>query len=178
MAERVWKAIPGYEGFYEVSSCGDVRSLGRIVLRKKVGPYKVNSRVLRAKRKGASYLGVTLCKNGSRKDFYVHRLVAMSFIGEIPRGMFVCHKDGNGENNRLENLKIGTPKENSFDRKVHGTETVGSKHGMSKLVEEDVSIIKSLLEDGNFSQQQIANKFGVSRESVSRIKTGKGWGHV
>lgn len=100
-----WKAVVGYEGLYEVSDFGNVRSL-------KYGKVRV---LKPGVMKG--YYRVHLCKNGKRKSFLVHRLVVIMFIGDIPKGMVVNHINENKFDNRLENLEIVTVKENNN----HGT---------------------------------------------------------
>lgn len=92
-----WKAIKGYEGLYEVSDAGKVRSL-------KFGKVKELSLV----DNGLGYLFVSLYKEGKCKMFQIHRLVVEAFIGEIPKGLIVNHKDENSQNNNVNNLEICT----------------------------------------------------------------------
>lgn len=93
--------VKGYEGLYEVSNSGKVRSLkfGKV---KELSPGG-NSR---------GYLIVSLYKECKCKQFLVHRLVVESFIGEIPEGLIVNHKDENKQNNNVDNLEIVTQKYN------------------------------------------------------------------
>lgn len=99
-----WKTIKDYEGLYEVSNNGLVRSLN----------YKRSGIVKELSQKNINgYLFVCLCKEGKRKDFYVHRLVVEAFIGEIPKGLVVNHKDENPSNNNVDNLEICTYKYNN-----------------------------------------------------------------
>ena len=118
---ELWTSIPGYEGFYEVSSFGDVRSLTRFVPygRHKGMTYK--GRDLRLFVSG-SYLSVKLSKAGITRTAYVHELVLMAFVGPRPPMDERCeirHLDGDKTNNQLSNLKYGTSKENAADRKLH-----------------------------------------------------------
>lgn len=102
---EIWKDIKGYEGLYQVSNLGRVRSLGNNKNRKeKILKHVLNDR---------GYPTVGLCKNGKAKRCYVHRLVYEAFIGEIPEGMQINHKDENKENNVLSNIDtLMTCKEN------------------------------------------------------------------
>lgn len=95
-----WKAIKGYEGLYQVSNTGKVRSLN----------YKCSGKIkeLSPGDNGLGYLQVNLYKEGKCKRFKVHRLVVQAFIGEIPKGLVVNHKDENPQNNNVDNLEICT----------------------------------------------------------------------
>jgi len=91
MIKEIWKDIPGYEGLYQVSNLGRVRSLnyhrsGQV-------------RVLSLGKLNKGYLGVGLCKNGKMKTYKVHRLVAIAFIPNPLNLPEVNHKDENKENN-------------------------------------------------------------------------------
>ena len=112
---EIWKPIKDYEGIYEVSNLGNVRSFknGKWGL---TGKYKI----LKSAKSKKGYLTVSLCKNRKPKTFTIHQLVAMSFLEHIPYGYsFICdHKNNLKEDNRLENLQIITQRENtSKDRK-------------------------------------------------------------
>lgn len=100
-----WKAIKGYEGLYEVSNTGKVRSINY----NRTGKVKELSSL----GNGLGYLLVVLCQEGKRKNFLVHRLVVEAFIGVIPKGFVVNHKDENKHNNNVENLEICTYKYNN-----------------------------------------------------------------
>lgn len=103
-----WKPIPKFEGLYEASEDGRIRSLDRI---DSIGR-KVAGRVLKPRAVGKGYLQVSLFKDGCEIREYVHRLVALTLIGACPDGLEVCHKDHNKRNNRASNLMYGTSSEN------------------------------------------------------------------
>lgn len=123
MRER-WKAVRGYEGLYEVSNMGRVRSLDRITLRRDIQgilrQWKYKGRLLRRNINEDGYYKVGLSKVTS-KNFLVHRLVLESFIGPRPPGKESIHKDGNYQNAKLSNLRWGTHMENMHDKVRHGT---------------------------------------------------------
>ena len=96
-----WKDIPGYEGLYQVSNLGNVKSL-------KFG----KERILKSIKRKDNYLHVYLYKDGKQKNFLVHRLVAEVFIPKIEGKEFVDHIDGNRSNNVYTNLRYCTNKEN------------------------------------------------------------------
>lgn len=174
---EIWEPIAGYEDAYEVSNFGSVRSVRRLAKIRGNKLRTVNSRILkpRANRKG--YLSINLYKSGRAKTFQVHRLVAYAFLGEIPKGFHVCHKDGNPQNNFISNLRIDTPKSNQADREIHGTDCKGSKHARSKLVEPQVLVIRQLLKSGE-AQKEVADKFNVSCSTVGFIGARKTWKHI
>lgn len=103
---EIWKDIKGYEGLYQVSNYGRVKSLGR----KKGGG--LGDRYLGNVDK-QGYIRVTLSKGGKIKNWQIHRLVYEVFCGEIPANMVINHKDENPSNNHIDNLEICTPKENA-----------------------------------------------------------------
>jgi hypothetical protein len=118
---ELWTSIPGYEGFYEVSSYGNVRSLTRFV------PYGRHKGMTYTGRDlklfvSNNYLSVKLARAGVTKTVYVHELVLLAFVG--PRPVIedrseIRHLDGDKFNNQVSNLVYGTVKENAADRKLH-----------------------------------------------------------
>ena len=105
---EIWKPVLGYEGIYEVSNFGNVKSLKfgkeKILKLLKTGRYR-------------NYHQVILCKNKEKKQVHVHRLVYEAFVDRIPEGLTIDHKDNVGTNNKLENLHVMTQEENN--RKAH-----------------------------------------------------------
>ena len=105
--------IKGYEGYYAISKCSKVYSIPRVIIQTNSVKYPIKGRILKTGLNSAGYLYVILCKNKKTKHLTIHRLVVESFIGEIPKGLTVNHKDGNKQNNNLSNLEIITYKENT-----------------------------------------------------------------
>ena len=103
--KETWKDIPGYEGRYQVSNTGKVKSMS----------YKQSGvpGILRTSDNGSGYQRVLLYNdNKKHREYRVHRLVWEAFMGPIPEGLQINHKDENKSNNSLENLEIVTPKQN------------------------------------------------------------------
>ena len=114
MTDEVWKPIPGYEGLYEASSLGRIRSLDKVVrsARSRSGKRTRRGRILQTSvsNKGREHL--TLWKDGHAKTMLVHRLVAAAFLG--PSSLTVNHRDENPLNNSVENLEWCTSKYNNL----------------------------------------------------------------
>ncbi len=122
-----WRPVPGWEGLYEVSSDGRVRSLSRRV-RQSRWPTStgrtIQTRELKIRPdKRDGYARVGLCRDGRHETHKVHRLVALAFLADswFP-GAEVCHGIGGPFDNRVENLRWDTPSENQLDRRRHGTD--------------------------------------------------------
>lgn len=119
---EIWKPIPGYEGFYEVSDQGRVRSLDHDVILHHGGVRTQRGKILSPHRRWAKepYLKVNLNKFGDKKTADVHVLVCTAFHGERPDGMHVRHLNGDATDNRAVNLAWGTVSENAIDTVRHG----------------------------------------------------------
>lgn len=111
---ETWLPVVGYEGYYEVSNTGKIKSLNRIIMRKNGHPQTVREREIKQSiDKTTGYYIVALCKNGQQISYYVHRLVALSFIPNPYNLPYVNHKDENKLNNNIDNLEWCTPTHNA-----------------------------------------------------------------
>lgn len=124
-----WKPVVGYEGYYEVSSWGRVRSLDREYVDALGRNRRVVGRVLRPSTCSKGYQKVTLSLSGDCRNHSVHVLVAAAFIGPRPVGFDVMHADDNPSNNHVSNLSYGTPAENNRQRDSRG------RNGQSRKTE-------------------------------------------
>lgn len=120
---ELWRWVPNYEGIYEVSNMGRVRSIDRAITyynwrARKTIAHKVKGRLLRPGKASNGYFTVALGRKNSRT---VHSLVAEAFIGPCPAGHEVLHIDGSRVNNCVNNLRYGTRSENNLDAVKHGT---------------------------------------------------------
>lgn len=118
---EIWKAIPGYEGFYEVSDQGRVRSLDRIVPASNGTSRRLRGKIKAPQTGAEGYLMVTLYRGSEGRTMTVHRIVMNTFAGPRPEGMERCHNNGDRTDNRLANLRYDTRSENMFDTVRHGT---------------------------------------------------------
>lgn len=105
--QEIWKDVKGYEGLYQVSNIGNVRSVDRYVNNR-----KIKGKSLLPSDTGRGYLGVSLYKNGNKKTLNIHKLVANSFIPCTKNKSQVNHKDGDKHNNNVSNLEWCSCSEN------------------------------------------------------------------
>lgn len=113
--EEIWKDVPEYEGLYQVSSFGRIKSLGRLCASKCDSTRFVTERVLKPSVDGGGYESVELRSLLNNKRIKIHKLVAMAFLGHVPCKMefVINHIDGDKRNNNLENIEIVTQRQNS-----------------------------------------------------------------
>lgn len=117
-----WAPIPGYEGLYEVSDHGQVRSLPRTATRKNGVTQQVKGRTLKVAIRADGHAQCSLWKENHGKTHKVHRLVAAAFVPGQRDGVEVCHNNGQDADNRAENLRWDTRSSNMLDRQKHGTD--------------------------------------------------------
>lgn len=169
---EAWLDVPGWTGYYQVSNMGRVRSVKRTIARtdgqEKTFPSKILATTLNQKR---GYQQVSLSRGNIRTTAYVHRLVAVAFLGDFSETSEVCHNDGDRLNNKIDNLRWDTRSGNAADRLRHGTSNRGEHHGNAKLIEDAAKEIKT----SPLSYSVLAKKYGVSTSTVYRIKKGLNW---
>lgn len=169
-----WLPLKDYEGLYEVSNLGRVKSLERIVKRNNYN-FTKSEKILSPNISRTGYSSVLLSKQGIEKRCYLHRLVAKTFIPNTRNLPEVDHINEDKSNNTLSNLQWITHRDNSSKSSY---KTLGSKNGSSKLTIRQVSVIRHLLKKDGISNSEIAKQFKVAPGAISRIKTGKRWGKV
>lgn len=163
-----WRDIPGFEGLYQANAEGQIRGLktGKIL--------KPN--------KGEGYYGVTLSKNGVLYSRRVHVLVALTFIGERPRGYDVNHIDLDKSNNSLANLEYVTRTENMQHFIKNGIRTIrrGEQTKSAKLSPNDVRHIRQLKKENpsRFTYKEIGRMYGISGAQIRRICNRQQWQHL
>jgi len=168
---EIWKAVPNYEGQYEVSNLGRVRSLDRIVMRRYSdgrpdSPIHYKGKLISTQRKQCGHVKVNL---GAGVHKLVHRLVLLAFVGPPGAGRECLHNNGIPSDNRVENLRWGSRVENKNDERKHAQE-YGRKQGASHLTVETICAIKLDLTDPNRpSQKVLAKKYGVHYNTINNI---------
>ena len=101
----VWKPIPGYEGIYEASNKGEIRSFDKVITQKNGTDRTIKGRVMKQRKNNRGYHIITLNKDSVSKDYLVHRLIAFAFLPNPDNLPQVNHIDGNKSNNCIENLE-------------------------------------------------------------------------
>jgi hypothetical protein len=177
-----WLPVVGYEGFYEVSDLGRVRSVNRVFIRSDGRKQGRRGRVLVPSLTGSkrTYPSVGL-RLGHRRA--IHALVCEAFHGPRPTPTHeVAHWDGDPSNNRAGNLRWATQSENQQDSIRHGTKyshPVDSQRGElnmnARLTAAQVSEIRRLWNSGGITQVRLADTFGVSKSSIYNIVRGVSW---
>lgn len=167
-----WRPVAGFEGRYEVSSLGNVRSWvyssGKGVHRRET------PRLLKPGRTKKGHLYVFLGR-GNRRS--VHSLVCEAFHGTRPVGMQVCHWNDIPDDNRAENLRWGTPKDNTADSRRNGRMPMGRDRANAKLNEELVRELRTLYAQGaNMSAE--CRRLGINPGTAQSAYEGKSWRHV
>lgn len=173
-----WRAVVGYEGLYEVSNVGRVRSLGRVAVCKGGWTITKHPKAMKIAIHHSGYAMVTLTdalKN--RKITLVHIIVAAAFIGTKDAGMQVNHKDGNKSNNYFGNLEYVTPSRNRFHAIQSLGVGVGERSGRTTLKEVEVHRMRRLRSEG-VTMDALAELFHVCSATVSNIVTRKTWKHI
>lgn len=167
-----WRVIPGFDGRYEASDQGRIRSLvGRH------GPRKTPHMLTQFP--NGNYIKATVTRpDGTYYPAGVHTLIAAAFHGPCPPGLECAHLDGDTTNNVPSNLLWATPLVNGGHKVLHGTAAKGEANGSAVLDEAAAIDIVRLLGEGQVSQVDIAKKHGISVSTVSAIKAGRLWKHL
>lgn len=179
---EVWKDIKGYEGFYQVSDTGKVKSLERTVMYKNGKICKLKSKILNLSDNGKGYLWVYLSKENKHISFYVHRLVAVTFLENIENYKEINHLNGIKSDNQKSNLEWCTASQNrqhAYDNNLRVPKgAVGESNTKAKLNEQQVKEIYNLTLEKKLTQKEIAKIYNIDRTIVSSIKLGKIWKHL
>ena len=149
--KEIWKPIVGYEGLYEISNYGNLRSMPRVIMRKDGKPYTVQTiKMLKPSYDKDGYLRIELNNKGVAKKYYVHRLVANSFIPNTFNKPQVNHKNAVKDDNSIENLEWVTNQENRDHVVKNKLQPLqyGIKNPNVKLTVEKVIEIKKLKQQG------------------------------
>lgn len=163
-ATERWLPVVGYEGLYEVSDLGRVRTV-------RIRKHDVNDH---------GYAMIFLSRNGKVRYIPVHRLVGEAFLGPLPPGLMTRHGPGGKLDNRLMNLCYGTNSENQIDRARDGNPNTGfsgEAHPAAKLTDAIVAECRRRHAAGE-TQSALAREFGVTFQAMHLAVRGKNWRHV
>ena len=175
MENEIWKDIPEYVGYYQVSNLGRVRSLDRYVKDMNRNRIQfISGKILKPSDSGKGYLKVYLTKNSKKRSFFVHRLVAEAFIPNPNNLPEVNHINLNKSKNYVENLEWVSSSEN----KKHYVSTEigrqkraqGGRTRFNNIVKGKINnIIEDYTSDKVCTIQQLADKYGICKSTVTKI---------
>ena len=175
---EIWKDIDGYEGYYQVSNFGNVKSLSRIKKVKGNGSFIMPEKLLGLNVTKSGYVNVCLFIFPIKKTFRLHKLVAKAFLENKDKKPQINHINGIKTDNRAKNLEWVTASENRKHCYDIGLQSKkGEKHHLRKLSDVDVKRIKSN-EFNGMTQEQIGKVFGVGGQAIGKILKGQRWNHV
>lgn len=178
--EEVWMDIEGFEGFYQVSNMGQVKSIPRIIKRDYRGNAKRNGKLLKQSKTRKGYLRITMQCNGVKKQVSVHTIVAKAFIPNTNNYPQVNHKNGDKTKNNALNLEWCTNSMNT--QHAYDTGLIISNRGVnchnSRFTESDILNIRDLHFNKQMKGAEIARIYGVVKSTIYFILKGETWNHV
>jgi hypothetical protein len=178
-----WRDIRGFEGLYQASNLGRIRSIDHTARARANKTRTVKGRILKPTvSHGLTYRTVSFWVEVKQERFYVHRLVATAFVPNPHGYLTVNHKDENKENNSARNLEWCTHAQNMAHAATHklmkgNSISKGEQNHQSKLTDTQVSEIKRRLSIGE-SCQCISRDYPVGKSAIGEIKRGRSWRHV
>lgn len=175
--DEIWKDIEGYEGLYQVSNLGKVRSLDRITLYLSGRKVFTHGRNLKLRYNNVGYVYVFLIKNKIKSFFLIHRLVALAFIPNVSNKPEIDHINTIRDDNRVCNLKWVTKKENRNNPNTKISNKISNKKAKREWLEVLEKKVIQLDLNGNFirefkSLHAIEKEFGYNRANIARCCKG------
>jgi hypothetical protein len=162
MENEIWRPIAGFEGLYEVSNCGRIKSLARLKSGKIRGAHRLEEKIKSQNNNNMGYPCVTLTKDGKKSPYLVHRLVAKAFISNDENLPVVNHKNGLPSDSRAENLEWCTQKQNIN----HAIDVLGKRvgeHGNHSKGFDNYKSIPVLFKSTNGEIQVFENYFAAAK---------------
>ena len=169
-----WKPVVGYEMAYEISDRGRLRALAReLSYRGRWGQMTRNAPAHDVKPvyDSCGYVKYSLCVRGKARQVHAHRLVLEAFVGPCPLGMQCCHGDGNPANNLISNLRWGSPRQNAYDRLLHG------RTASAKLTIEQVKAIRLESSRGT-SRKTLLQEYKLTQSHLTQILKRRKWASI
>jgi hypothetical protein len=173
MDER-WLPVVGFEGLYEVSDLGRVRSIDRTVFQNRengLQPFRYRGMLLKPTNGSHGYPTI---KMPDGMGHCIHTMVLKAFVGPCPDGMECLHEDDDRTNAKLTNLSWDTFLKNRQDASKRGRVQHGEKHYHARLTDEIVRMIRT----SAMPTRELAERLGVACETVRRARVGISWRHV
>lgn len=177
-----WRDVPGWEGLYQVSSLGRVKSLDRSVLVRQANgnarTVRYKGLVLKQKIASTGYPGVMLTRSKARFSANIHALVCEAFHGPRPSPAHqVAHNDGSRTNNRADNLRWATVSQNCLDKRRHGTMVQGEEMWRATFTEAQIRNVRRRYKTGE-GLTSIAKSYGTTATHIKAIVDRRTWKHV
>lgn len=170
-----WRDIPEYEGYYQVSNLGRIKSLDRMVrhsMSRENAKLRLSpGQIMLPDLSHHGYYCVSLFKEGKRHVRELHTLIALAFLGKRPDAHHTHHINGNKIDNRLANLEYKSAHDHGSDHHY------GENCHKAILTRDQVAEVRKLLNEGVY-QKDIAKQFGVSRSTIGEIKRGASWKRI
>jgi len=161
---ETWKSVVGWEDRYEVSSHGQIRSLGALGTKP--------TKILNTERLRLGYRRVSFCRNGVVTRKAVHHVVLEAFVGPRPGNLDCNHKDGDPTNNHVENLEWVTRSENELHKRNVLMSQVGETHPLAVFVTIDEV---EALHDSGMTYREAAKALGIGLTTLKRMRNGTHW---
>ena len=172
-----WLPVVGYEGLYEISDLGQVKSLARKVKAKTNVIRNVPTKIMRQIVNKNGYMSVNLSGIGPQWRVSTHIILARAFLGPRPQGFEVAHEDGNRTNCRLSNLSYKTPLENMKDKRKHGTHHFGETVNGAVLTEQEIHEIRVFRFSGKMIKH-IQQIYGTTQSNITALCQGRSWSYL
>lgn len=168
--EEIWKDVEGYKGLYQISNLGRVKSL-----KDNIGNHRILIKKLSLNKNG--YFFVRLWKNGIAKNCYIHRLTMVGFNSNVENKRTINHKDGNKQNNNIDNLEWNTYSENENHAYKLGLKSglLGKLNPSAKLNQDEVDLIRKLRNEYKIKLKTLSSLFDISIATISLISRNKLW---
>jgi hypothetical protein len=180
--EPVWRPVVGFEGRYEISDAGDVRSLDRVATYTRRDQYSGRDltverhhrgRMLRPAPSDSGHLSVVVGRGNTRA---IHIMVLEAFVGPAPNGAEGRHLDGDPSHNAVDNLSWGTRSESVVSALKRGRAPRGSSKFNAKLSEQQIPSIRAAMATDSYAE--IARRHGVTEATIRQVRDGKTWRHA
>ena len=185
-SREVWKDVVGYEGLYQVSNFGNVKSLDREVAPNNRVPYWRKGKMCKQSKSNLGYLTVGFTVNNKKINKYVHRLVAEAFVPNTNNKPQINHIDCDKENNYASNLEWCTNSENHIHATKNGLNKLhlhrvaysGEENGRSLLTKEQVLEIKQKYIPYKYSAKKLSKEYNVSESCITHILNNTSWKEI
>jgi len=183
---EIWKDVIGYEGLYQVSNLGNVKSLDREVTPNNRVPYWRKGKMCKQSKSNLGYMIVGFTVNNVKVNKYVHRLVAEIFIDNINDYPQVNHIDCNKTNNKANNLEWCTNSQNHIHAVKNGLNKLhlhrvaysGEENGRALLTKEQVLEIKQKYIPYKYSAKKLSKEYNVSESCITHILNNTSWKEI